>query len=74
MNSTLGSVVPLAMFLLHHILLQGYSLTETTCTGTCMMDGDNSTGRVGAPMAGMEVKMVNWEEGNYRVTDTPRPR
>ena len=23
---------------------------------------------------GMEVKMVNWEEGNYRVTDTPRPR
>merc|ERR1719204_1472383 len=25
-------------------------------------------------MAGMEVKMVNWEEGNYRVTDTPRPR
>jgi len=55
-------------------LVQGYSLTETTCTGTCMMDGDNSTGRVGAPMAGMEVKMVNWEEGNYRVTDTPRPR
>ena len=39
-----------------------------------MMDGDNSTGRVGAPMAGMEVKMVNWEEGNYRVTDKPRPR
>lgn len=39
-----------------------------------MMDGDKTTGRVGAPMAGMEVKMVNWEEGNYRVTDKPRPR
>merc|ERR1719516_591085 len=25
-------------------------------------------------MAGMEVKLVNWEEGHYRVTDTPRPR
>merc|ERR1712038_642104 len=30
-------------------LVQGYSLTETTCTGTCMMDGDKTTGRVGAP-------------------------
>ena len=49
-------------------------MTETTCTGTCMMSDDKTTGRVGAPMAGMEVKMVNWEEGNYRVTDTPRPR
>ena len=25
-------------------------------------------------MAGMEVKMVNWEEGDYRVTDSPMPR
>ena len=48
-------------------------MTETTCTGTCMMEGDKTTGRVGAPMAGMEVKMVNWEEGNYRVTASPRP-
>ena len=55
-------------------MLQGYSLTETTCTGTCMMGGDGTTGKVGAPMAGMEVKMVNWEEGHYRVTDRPRPR
>jgi len=55
-------------------LVQGYSLTETTCTGTCMQQDDMSTGKVGAPMAGMEIKMVNWEEGNYRVSDTPRPR
>ena len=55
-------------------MLQGYSLTETTCTGTCMMGGDGTTGKVGAPMAGMEVKMVNWEEGHYRVSDRPRPR
>jgi len=55
-------------------LVQGYSLTETTCTGTCMERDDMSTGKVGAPMAGMEIKMVNWEEGHYRVTDNPRPR
>ena len=39
-----------------------------------MMGGDGTTGKVGAPMAGMEVKMVNWEEGHYRVSDRPRPR
>jgi len=55
-------------------LVQGYSMTETTAAGTCMQLDDMSTGKVGASMAGMEVKMVNWEEGNYRVTDSPRPR
>jgi len=55
-------------------LVQGYSLTETTCTGTCMEVEDKTTGKVGAPMAGVEIKMVSWEEGNYRVTDCPRPR
>ena len=25
-------------------------------------------------MAGMEIKLVNWEEGNYLVADSPRPR
>jgi len=56
------------------ILVQGFSLTETTCTGTVMEPDDKSTGKVGPPMAGMEVKIVNWEEGSYRVTDYPRPR
>jgi len=55
-------------------LVQGYSLTETTCTGTCMEATDDSAGTVGGPMAGIEVKMVSWNEGNYRVTDLPRPR
>jgi len=55
-------------------LVQGYSLTETTCTGTCMEADDMSTGKVGGPMAGIEVKLVSWVEGNYRVTDQPRPR
>ena len=55
-------------------LVQGYSLTETTCSGTCMEWGDTTVGKVGAPMAGMEIKLVDWSEGNYMVADTPRPR
>merc|ERR1719192_477819 len=55
-------------------LVQGYSLTETTCSGTCMEWGDMNVGKVGAPMAGMEIKLVNWEEGNYLIADSPRPR
>ena len=47
----------------------GYSMTESSCSGTCMTPDEQSTGRVGPPMAGMEVKLINWEEGNYRVTD-----
>merc|ERR1712106_1077881 len=31
-------------------------------------------GRMRFAIAGMEIKMVNWEEGHYRVTDNPRPR
>ena len=56
------------------ILVQGYSLTETTCTGTCMESQDMTTGKVGPPMAGIEMKLVSWEEGDYKVTDKPRPR
>ena len=26
-------------------------------------------GIVGGPMAGMEIRLVDWEEGNYRITD-----
>ena len=36
------------------------------------MDGDeNSTGRTGPPLQGVCVKLMDWEEGNYRVTDDP---
>jgi len=55
-------------------LIQGYSMTESSCSGTCMTPDELSTGRVGPPRAGMEVKLINWEEGNYRVTDRPNPR
>ena len=25
-------------------------------------------------MTGAEVRLINWEEGNYKVTDKPNPR
>lgn len=33
-----------------------------------------SVGRVGPPATVCDIKLVNWEEGNYRVTDRPYPR
>ena len=33
-----------------------------------------ATGTVGPPNPGSQIMLVNWEEGNYKVTDKPRPR
>lgn len=35
---------------------------------------DMTVGRVGAATTVCDIKLVNWEEGNYRVTDSPYPR
>merc|ERR1712098_140907 len=55
-------------------LLQGYGLTETTACATIMQFEENSVGRVGPPVQGINIRLENWEEGNYRVTDKPKPR
>merc|ERR1719414_2616781 len=34
----------------------------------------SSVGKVGPPNQKAQLKLVNWEEGNYRVTDKPNPR
>eukprot|EP00092_Neocalanus_flemingeri_P016880 GFUD01018258.1.p1 GENE.GFUD01018258.1~~GFUD01018258.1.p1 ORF type:complete len:731 (+),score=161.78 GFUD01018258.1:266-2194(+) len=55
-------------------LLQGYGLTET-CGGACLPDtSDLSTGRVGPPLQGVDIRLVNWDEGGYTVTDQQGPR
>ena len=55
-------------------LLQGYGLTETAATA-CIPDGsDLSTGRVGAPLQEVDMKLLNWDEGGYTVTDQQGPR
>merc|ERR1711936_1184293 len=52
----------------------GYGLTETASCATVTHTRDRVTGRVGAPLYDTDIKLVNWEEGGYRVTDTPNPR
>lgn len=39
-----------------------------------ILDRDMTLGRVGAPCTNCDLKLVSWEEGNYRVTDKPHPR
>jgi len=53
---------------------QGYSMTETCCSGTGCLPTDPRVGLVGPPFAGCEIRLIDWEEGNYRVTDKPNPR
>lgn len=55
-------------------LLQGYGTTETLGGVIAMDFADLSYGRVGSPMNGVTVRLYNWEEGNYRVTDKPHAR
>merc|ERR1712088_909364 len=55
-------------------LIQGYGLTEVTACATLMAMDDLGTEVCGIPNQGVQLKLVNWEEGNYRVTDKPKPR
>jgi len=55
-------------------ILQGYGLTETCACASIMHIDENATGRVGPPNQNTRMKLVNWEEGNYKVTDKPFPR
>jgi len=55
-------------------LLQGYGLTETAATSSIPDEDDLSTGRVGPPLQEVDIKLVNWTEGGYTVTDKQGPR
>lgn len=55
-------------------LIQGYGTTETTGGVVCMDFDDLTFGRVGAPLNGVRVRMVDWPEGGYSVNDKPNPR
>ncbi len=35
---------------------------------------DRTTGRAGAPLMNVQIKLVNWEEGGFLITDKPHPR
>ncbi|KAL4185757.1 hypothetical protein AMTRI_Chr10g7530 [Amborella trichopoda] len=53
---------------------QAYGLTETCAGGTFSDWDDESVGRVGPPLPCCYVKLISWEEGGYRTSDTPMPR
>ncbi|CAL9126348.1 unnamed protein product [Musa textilis] len=55
-------------------VVQGYGLTETCAGGTFSDYDDTSVGRVGAPVPCSYVKLIDWPEGGYLVTDSPMPR
>merc|ERR1711872_131054 len=42
--------------------------------GAIMAFDQHTTGDVGPPVQGVNIRLVDWEEGNYRVRDKPRPR
>ncbi|KAG5888285.1 hypothetical protein JTB14_006672 [Gonioctena quinquepunctata] len=55
-------------------IIQGYGLTETTSCACAQDLYDMTFGRVGAPCPVCDIKLVSWDEGNYRITDKPHPR
>lgn len=55
-------------------IVQGYGLTETTASATLMDLYDLDACIAGAPLKDVLIRLVDWEEGNYRVTDKPLPR
>ncbi|CAF1425087.1 unnamed protein product [Adineta steineri] len=55
-------------------LFQGYGLTETCAAATIADQYDTSVGRVGYPLVSCEIRLRNWDEGNYKNTDKPNPR
>uniref|UniRef100_A0A023GNR4 long-chain-fatty-acid--CoA ligase n=1 Tax=Amblyomma triste TaxID=251400 RepID=A0A023GNR4_AMBTT len=55
-------------------VIEGYGLTETSGAATIMNAEDVSAERVGAPLPGCYIRLVDWPEGNYHTSDKPNPR
>jgi len=52
---------------------QGYGLTET-CASSCIGEAcDSSTGVIGPPTTATSIKLRDWEEGGYRLSDANLP-
>lgn len=55
-------------------VMQAYGLTETCGAGTTQLPIQATTETVGSVVPCCEIKLVDWPEGGYRVTDKPNPR
>lgn len=55
-------------------VMEGYGMTETSCTICLTHPDDTVTGHVGPPLPCLEVKLVDIPEMNYTTADQPYPR
>lgn len=55
-------------------VLEGYGMTETSCTISITRVDDPTIGHVGAPLPCCEVKLVDIPEMSYLTSDQPYPR
>jgi long-chain acyl-CoA synthetase len=55
-------------------VMQAYGLTETCGAATTQLPNQPVTEIVGSVVPCCELKLVDWPEGGYRVTDKPNPR
>ena len=55
-------------------MFKGYGLTESTAGMFIQELNDSMTNCCGKPNTGAEGRLINWDEGNYKVTDHPNPR
>lgn len=55
-------------------VMEGYGMTETSCTISLTHPDDTVTGHVGPPLPCLEIKLVDIPEMNYTTADQPYPR
>ena len=55
-------------------VLEGYGMTESSCTICLTREDDPTVGHVGAPLPCCEVKLVDIPEMSYLTSDRPFPR
>lgn len=55
-------------------LVQGYGSTESSGGIVAMDFHDLSYGRVGSPLNGVRLRLIDWIDGDYSLNDKPNPR
>lgn len=53
---------------------QAFGLTETCAGGCTQLALDYKTGLAGSVIPGVSIRLIDWDEGGYRSTDSPHPR
>ncbi|PVV05243.1 hypothetical protein BB560_000244 [Smittium megazygosporum] len=55
-------------------MIEGFGMTETSAVGLKQVPGDPSSGNIGTPLPGIEIRLKDVPEMNYLSTDTPCAR